>query len=95
MNLAAAALMLLDVLLDQLVCARAEHLVLNIFSTFSQMMQTRIGLDHADVVGGWTRDLTTRQQVALHLDVQYWRAANQVKSSQVNWRINWTGTDPD
>ena len=69
---------LLDVLLDQLVCARAEHLVLNIFSTFSQMMQTRIGLDHADVVGGWTRDLTTRQQVALHLDVRYWRAVNQL-----------------
>ena len=69
---------LLDVLLDQLVCARAEHLVLNIFSTFSQMMQTRIGLDHADVVGGWTRDLSTRQQAALHLDVRYWRAVNQL-----------------
>ena len=62
-----------DVLLDQLVCARADFLVLNIFSTFSQMMQTRIGLDHPEA-GGWTRDLSPRQQAAMHVDVQYWRS---------------------
>lgn len=67
-----------DVLLDQLVCARAEHLVLNIFSTFSQMMQTRIGLDHPDVVG-WTRDLSKRHQAKLKVDVEYWTDTRGLK----------------
>lgn len=61
-----------SVLIDQLVCARAQHLVLNIFSTFSQMMLTRIGLDHPQT-GGWARDLTQRTKRRLGLDVDYWR----------------------
>jgi len=61
-----------DVLLDQLICASAEHLVLNVFSTFSQTIQTRIGLDHPEVVG-WTRDLNQRARARLHLSVTYWR----------------------
>ena len=60
-----------QVLLDQLVCAKASHLVLNKFSTFSQMMQGRIGLDHPSSVG-WTRELTTAQLSKLKVDVQYW-----------------------
>ena len=63
-----------DTLLDQLVCARSSHLVLNVFSTFSQMMLTRIGLDHPDEAGGWTRSLDAEQQRALGIDVDYWRA---------------------
>ena len=63
---------LTNVLLDQMVCARADHLVLNIFSTFSQMMLTRMGLDHPGEVG-WTRDLSAEQKRSLNVDVEYWK----------------------
>ena len=63
---------LVSVLLDQMVCARSQHLLLNIWSTFSQMMLTRIGLDHPKT-GGWARGLTDRTKRRLGLDVSYWR----------------------
>ena len=62
-----------DTLLDQMICARSDLLVLNIFSTFSQMMLTRIGLDHPERVG-WARDFPISAQRALGIEVDYWRA---------------------
>ena len=50
------------ILVDQLTCARASTLLLNAFSTFSQLVMGRIGLRHP--LGheryelGWVRDLT-------------------------------------
>ena len=61
-----------DVLLDQMVCSRADHIMLNIFSTFSQMMLTRIGLDHPNLVG-WTRELGTYQQELTGVTVDFWK----------------------
>ena len=59
-------------LLDQLVCARASHLVLNAFSTFSQLVMGRIGLEHAQTVG-WARDLNEAQQRAVGVTVLFHR----------------------
>ena len=61
-----------SVLLDQLVCARASHLVLNAFSTFSQLVMGRIGLEHAQTVG-WARDLNEAQQRAVGVTVLFHR----------------------
>jgi hypothetical protein len=62
---------LASVLLDQFVCARSQHLLLNVFSTFSQMMVTRIGLDHANI--GWIRSLDANASAALGgIDINYW-----------------------
>lgn len=61
-----------NVLLDQLVCARASHLVLNAFSTFSQLVMGRIGMEKPAIVG-WARDLNEAQQRRLGVTVDFWR----------------------
>ena len=61
-----------SVLLDQLVCARASHLLLNAFSTFSQLVMGRMGMARPDVVG-WARDLNDEQQRRLGVSVGFWR----------------------
>ena len=60
------------ILLDQLTCARAERLLLNAFSTFSQLVMGRIGLWHAESLG-WVRDLNRRQQRQLGVNVAFWK----------------------
>ena len=54
-------------------CARSTKLVLNAFSTFSQMVMVHIGLREATSVG-WTRDLTRAQQRALGVRLAFWRS---------------------
>jgi len=66
---------LLFVLIDQLVCSRARVLLLNAFSTFSQMVLARIGLTHPDVLG-WVRDITSSQQQDVGIELQYYRRVN-------------------
>ncbi|KAL1511878.1 hypothetical protein AB1Y20_005160 [Prymnesium parvum] len=53
-----------DVLLDQLVCSRAKWLLLNAYSTFSQLVMSRIGMSVPSRVG-WTRELTKQSQQKL------------------------------
>ena len=59
-------------LLDQLTCARARWLLLNAFSTYSQLIMGRVGMQHPDVIG-WTRDLTAQQQRRTGVSVEFWR----------------------
>lgn len=65
------------ILLDQLACAHASTLLLNAFSTFSQLVMGRIGLrhplGHPSIELGWVRDLTKRQQARLGVNVAFWR----------------------
>ena len=60
------------VLLDQLTCARAQWLLLNAFSTYSQLIMGRVGMQHPDAIG-WTRDLTAQQQRRTGVSVEFWR----------------------
>jgi hypothetical protein len=66
-------------LLDQLVCSRAKVLMLNVFSTFSQLAMGYIGLRNAQTLG-WVRDLTPPQQKMLGVKVNFWRKANPFRS---------------
>ena len=61
-----------DVLLDQLTCARAQSLLLNAWSTFSQLVMGRVGMQHPDLVG-WTRDLAPADQRRVGVAVAFWR----------------------
>lgn len=61
-----------EVLLDQLVCARAESLLVNAFSTFSQLVMGRIGMSRPEVGIGWTRNLSAVQQKQLGVTVGFW-----------------------
>ena len=58
-------------ILDQQVCSHARHFVLNIFSTFSQLVMGLIGLRHPRI--GYVRDLTPQQQRTLGVNVTFWR----------------------
>ncbi len=58
-------------ILDQQVCSHARHFVLNIFSTFSQLVMGLIGLRHPRI--GYVRDLTPQQQRAAGVNVTFWR----------------------
>ena len=69
-----------DVLLDQLVCAHARLLLLNAYSTFSQLVQGRIGMRFASRVG-WTRELAAATQAQLGVQVRYWRRSDPSASS--------------
>ena len=60
------------VLLDQLTCARAQSLLLNAFSTYSQLIMGRVGMQHPDAIG-WTRDLTAQQQRRTGVSVEFWQ----------------------
>ncbi|KAL3905215.1 MAG: hypothetical protein SGPRY_010992, partial [Prymnesium sp.] len=53
-----------DVLVDQLVCSRANMLLLNAYSTFSQLVMGRMGMEASSRVG-WTRDLSASDQKRL------------------------------
>ncbi|MEC8818324.1 MAG: hypothetical protein VXX30_04495, partial [Planctomycetota bacterium] len=59
------------VLLDQLTCARASSLLLNAWSTFSQLVMGRVGMQRAELVG-WTRDLSPADQRRLGVRVDFW-----------------------
>ena len=59
-------------LIDQLVCSRARYLLLNVFSTFSQLVMGFIGLRASHTVG-WVRDLTDAQQRTLGVNVTFLR----------------------
>lgn len=63
---------LLEPLLDQLVCSKASWLVLNVFSTFSQLTMGFIGLRLGPEVG-WTRDLTEEEQRLAKVNVTFWQ----------------------
>jgi hypothetical protein len=58
-------------LLDQMLCSRAQRLLLNAWSTFSQITMGHIGLRNAMQVG-WTTDLSLRDQEAVGAEVHYW-----------------------
>ena len=60
------------VLFDQLTCARAQSLLLNAFSTYSQLIMGRVGMQHAGAIG-WTRDLTPQQQRRTGVSVEFWQ----------------------
>ena len=60
------------ILIDQLTCARASVLLLNAYSTFSQLVMGRMGLRRPKQLG-WVRDLTKRQQAQLGVKVSFWR----------------------
>jgi hypothetical protein len=66
------------ILVDQLTCSRAQVLLLNAYSTFSQLVMGRIGLTHADALG-WVRDLTRKQQHRLDITVIFWRREDPLK----------------
>ena len=61
-----------EVLLDQLVCARATTLLVNAFSTFSQLVMGRISMARPEVGIGWTRNLSAEQQKQLGVTVDFW-----------------------
>ena len=64
------------ILVDQLTCAHASRLLLNVYSTFSQLVMGRLGLRRRGVRGaalGWVRDLTKKQAAALGVTVAFWR----------------------
>lgn len=73
---------ILDVLLDHAVCSRARHLLLNVYSTFSQLVMGHIGMAHPLQVG-WTRSLNSKQQKALGVTVQYWKRRNPSDASRL------------
>ena len=52
--------------------ARAESLLLNAFSTYSQLIMGRIGLQHPDKLG-WTRELNAAQQQQVGVRVEFWK----------------------
>lgn len=66
-------------LIDQLVCAHSRYFILNIFSTFSQIMMAHIGLANGKVIG-WVRNLSRRQQRQLGIEVAYWRTHSFLSS---------------
>merc|ERR1712137_1435546 len=66
---------LASALIDQLVCSRASTLLLNGFSTFSQLVMGHIGLRHPELIG-WTRDLSDAQQRQLKIRVLFWSRAD-------------------
>jgi hypothetical protein len=57
------------VLIDQRVCAASPLLLLNAFSTFSQMVMGRVGLGHPAI--GWARDLNALQQKRAGVRVEF------------------------
>ena len=61
-------------LLDQLVCARARTLLLNIYSTFSQLVMSHIGMRRGGL--GFVRDLDHTQQRVAGVRLTYWRRPN-------------------
>ena len=64
------------ILADQLACSQASILLLNAFSTFSQLVLGRLGLQHRESLG-WVRDLSSRQQRALGVTVAFWRREDE------------------
>ena len=60
---------------DQLVCARASALLLNVFSTFSQLLMAHIGMRRPERVG-FVRDLSELVQRDLGVHVDFWRRQN-------------------
>ena len=70
------------ILVDQLTCARASVLLLNAYSTFSQLVMGRIGLGHRETLG-WVRDLTRQQQRALGVTVAFWRREDPARTGQL------------
>ena len=70
------------ILVDQLTCARSKRLLLNAFSTFSQLVIGRMGLTHRDTLG-WVRDLSRQQQQALGVSVAFWRREDTARAGQL------------
>ena len=62
--------------------ARADQLLLNAFSTFSQLVMGRIGLSHPASLG-WVRDLTKQQQEATGVRVAFWRRSDPARPGDV------------
>ena len=54
------------------------QLLLNAFSTFSQLVMGRIGLRHGQSLG-WLRDLSKSQQQAHGVTVSFWRREDPTK----------------
>ncbi len=57
-------------------------LLLNAFSTFSQLVMGRIGLRHARALGG-VRDLSRKQQRQLGVKVAFWRRENPARAGRL------------
>ena len=47
-------------------------MLLNAFSTYSQLIMGRVGMQHADAIG-WTRDLSAQQQKQVGVSVEFWK----------------------
>ncbi len=62
---------LLYPLLDQLICSHASTMLLNVYSTFSQMAMGHSGLRYGAHLG-WKRSLTRSDQDRLGVEVLYW-----------------------
>mmetsp|Transcript_23521 Transcript_23521/g.51378 ORF Transcript_23521/g.51378 Transcript_23521/m.51378 type:complete len:334 (-) Transcript_23521:551-1552(-) len=73
-------------LVDQLVCAAASTLLLNVFSTFSQLIMTRIGLQHKRRVG-WVRDLSQEQQARLGIRVRFLQRIDRLRNMRRCWLL--------
>jgi len=63
---------LLAPLLDQLVCSQAKWLILNVFSTFSQLAMGFIGLKSGHQIG-WVRDLKMEEQAVAGVNISFWQ----------------------
>ena len=69
-------------LVDQLVCAGAPTLLLNAFSTFSQLVLARIGMHHALRIG-WVHELSLEQQGAVGVRLAYLRRIDRFDPSRL------------
>lgn len=70
-----------SVLLDQLVCGRADHLLLNIYSTFSQLVIGRVGMREGGP--GWTRDLSADWRNRMGVSLSYWRRTEPLDETRL------------
>ena len=73
-----------NVLIDQMVCGRAKILLLNAFSTFSQMVIARVGLGSL----GWARDLSPTQQRQLGVTINFWQTDYWARRNYVSLRTS-------
>ena len=58
------------------ILSRAKVLLLNVYSTFSQLVMGRIGLSRPKTLG-WVRDLTAQQQKDAGVSVSFWRREDE------------------
>lgn len=66
------------VLIDQRVCASAPLLLLNAWSTFSQMVIGRVGLANRAI--GWARDLNLAQQTRAGVKISFLKKMRSLAS---------------